>query len=301
MSAFAIYQALANGIVTGCVYALVAMSLVIIFKATDIVNFAVGEVIMVGAYLGALALIYFEFTYVLVFVFAAVGMFAIGALFDGVVLRRVIARARAGQNLLVTLVIATVGLSYVLKGAARPFSFTEEPRRLDPAFPGAPIDLGPLILQRQDIAIVVISMILVVGLFAFFQFTFTGKALRATSQNARAASLVGIPVPAMRVMTWGISCALAGIAGVLIGAKLPMTVDMGGSLILMSFAAAVLGGFTSLPGTIVGGVLLGIVQNLVGITISTHAGGVSPFVVIMLVLIFRPQGLFGGHSGAKKV
>ncbi len=301
MSAFALYQGLANGIVTGCVYALIALSLVIIFKSTEVINFAGGEVVMAGGYLGMLALVYFELNYVLVFLFGAIGMFIVGAAFDRIVLHKVLGRATPGQSILVSLVIATVGLSFALKGVARLFHYTEEVRRMQPAFRGPPIDLGPIFLQRQDIAIVVITVVLMVVLYLFFQFTFIGKALRATSQNPRAAALVGVPVQLMRLLIWGIACALAAVGGILIGAKLPMSVDMGSNVIILSFAAAVLGGFTNLPGAVFGGILLGIIQNLVGVMISSQAIAVAPFVVIMLVLIFRPQGLFGGKVALKKV
>jgi branched-chain amino acid transport system permease protein len=301
VSAFAFYQGLVNGIVTGSVYALIALSLVIIYKSTDTINFAGGEVVMAGGYLGMLALVFFQLNYVFVFAFGAIGMFVIGALFDRIVLHRVLGRATPGKEIFVAMVIATVGLSFAIKGIVRLFPYTDEVRRLDPAFPGRPIDLGPVLLQRQDLAIVVIALGAMIALFLFFQFTFVGKALRATSQNPRAAALIGIPVQSMRMLVWGIACALAAIAGILIGGKLPMSVDMGSNVILLAFAAAVIGGFTNLPGAIVGGILLGIIQNLVGIAISSEAITVAPFVVIMLVLIFRPQGLFGGRAAVKKV
>ena len=301
ISSFALYQALANGIVTGCVYALIALSLVIIFKSTDVINFAGGEVVMVGGYLGMAALVYFELNYFLVFLFGAVGMFIIGALFDRIVLHKVLGRATPGQSILVAMVIATVGLGFAMKGTVRLFHYTEEVRRLTPAFRGPPIELGPVFLQRQDVAIVVIALVLMLALFLFFQFTFIGKALRATSQNPKAAMLIGIPVQVMRLLIWGIACALAGVGGILIGGKLPMSVDMGGNVIILSFAAAVIGGFTNLPGAVFGGIMLGIIQNLVGVTISSQAITVAPFIVIMLVLTLRPQGLFGGQVRIKKV
>jgi branched-chain amino acid transport system permease protein len=228
-------------------------------------------------------------------------MFLVGALFDRIVLDRVLGRATPGKGIFVAVVIATVGLSFAIKGVVRLFPYTDEVRRLQPAFRGPPIEFGPVLLPRQDLAIVVIAVLAMVALFLFFQFTFIGKVLRATSQNPRAAALIGIPVQAMRMLIWGIACALAATGGILIGGKLPMSVDMGSNIVILAFAAAVIGGFTNLPGAIVGGILLGIVQNLVGIMVSSQAITVAPFVVIMLVLIFRPQGLFGGRVAVKKV
>jgi branched-chain amino acid transport system permease protein len=293
-------QAVASGIVTGCVYALIALSLVIVYKSTDVINFAGGEVVMVGGYLGMLALLYFGLPYPAIFLFGALAVFALGALFDRIVLNKVLGRAQPGQSILVAMVIATVGLSYVLKGGVRVVPYTEEVRRLPPLFTGPPIEIGPVILQYQDLAIVGIAVAIMLALWAFFSFTLTGKALRATSQNPRAAALVGVPVRAMRMTVWGIACALSAVAGILLAPKLLMTPDMG-IIVILAFAAAIVGGFSSLPGCIVGGILLGVIQNLVGVLYSSKAISVAPFVVIMLILALRPQGLFGGKVATKKV
>ena len=295
-----ILQSVASGIVTGCVYALIALSVVIIYKSTDVINFAGGEVVMVGAYLGLAGLVYLKLPYTLVFVFAAVVTFVIGALFDRVVLTKVLGRSIPGQSILVAMVIATVGLSYVLKGVVRVFPYTEELRRLPPFLTGEPVFMGAVVLQRQDFAIVAVSTLLMLALWAFFSLTLTGKALRATSQNPRAAALIGIPVRSMRMAVWGIASGLSAVAGILLCSKLALTPDMG-VIVILAFAAAAIGGFTSLPGCIVGGMILGVIQNLVGLFVSSRAISVAPFLVIMLILVFRPQGLFGGPVVAKKV
>ncbi len=295
-----ILQGTASGIVTGCVYALVALSLVIVYKATDVVNFAGGELVMLGGYLGLFLLVYFDLAYPLMFIIAPLLVFAVGALFDRITLNKISGRKLAKHADLVPLVVATIGLSYLLKGAVRVVPYTEEVRRLPPLFKGAPIFLGDVVLQRQDLAIIGITTAIMVALWMFFRFTMIGKALRATSQNARAAALIGIPVRAMRMAVWGLASAIAGVAGVLLAPKLLMTPDMG-SVVMLAFAAAIIGGFTSLPGCVVGGILLGVVQNLVGIFISPQAITVTPFFVIMLVLLIRPQGLFGEAIALKKV
>lgn len=287
-------QAAASGIVTGCVYALVALSLVIVYKSTDVVNFAGGELLMLGGYLGLLALVYFELSYPLMIVAVIVAMFVVGALFERITLATVRGRryAKNAEADLVPMVVATIGLGYLLKGAVRVVPYTEEVRRLPPLVTGPPIFLGDVVLQRQDVAIIAATVVVMLALIVFFGWTATGKALRATSQNPRAAALIGIPVRSMRMIAWGLAAGLAGIAGILLSPKLLMTPDMG-NVVMLAFAAAIIGGFSSLAGCVIGGVALGVVQNLIGVLYSPQAMSVTPFFVIMLVLVLRPQGLFG--------
>jgi branched-chain amino acid transport system permease protein len=293
-------QGIAGGIVSGCVYALIALSLVIVYKSSDVINFAGGEMVMVGGYLGMFALLWLELPYLLIFPFGALMIFIVGALFDRVVLTKVVGRSAHGHSVLVAMIIATVGLSYVLKGVVRVIPYTEEVRRLPPISSGTPIFIGPVVLQHQDIAIVAAAIAIMVALWAFFSFTMAGKALRATSQNPRAAALVGIPVRAMSMTAWGLAAALAGVSGILLAPKLLITPDMGG-IVILALAAAIIGGFVSLPGCVAGGILLGVVQNLIGLYVSSRAISLAPFLVIMVVLLLRPQGLFAGRAVAKKV
>ena len=295
-----VLQGVVSGIVTGCVYAVIGVSLVIIYKSSDVINFAGGEMVMVGGYLGMFALLWLNLPYVFIFPFAALVIFVGGALFDRVVLTRVVGDSVPGHSVLVPMIIATVGLSYALKGIVRLIPYTQDVRRLPPISSGAPIFLGPVVLQLQDIAIIIATFAIMGALWAFFNFTMIGKALRATSQNPRAAALVGIPVRRMSMTAWGLAAALAGIAGILLAPKLLLTPDMG-VIVILALAAAIIGGFVSLPGCVAGGVVLGIVQNLIGIYVSSRAISLAPFLVIMIVLLVRPQGLFAGNVRAKKV
>ena len=287
-------QAAASGVVTGCVYALVALSLVIVYKSTDVVNFAGGELLMLGGYLGLLALVFFELSYPVMIIAVIVAMYAVGALFERITLATVRGR-RYSENAeadLVPMVVATIGLGYLLKGAVRVVPYTEEVRRLPPLLSGPPIFLGDIVLQQQDLAIIGATVVIMLALTAFFGWTRIGKALRATSQNPRAAALIGIPVKSMRMIAWGLAAGLAGIGGILLSPKLLMTPDMG-NVVMLAFAAAIIGGFNSLVGCVVGGVMLGVLQNFIGILFSPQAMSVTPFFVIMLILVLRPQGLFG--------
>lgn len=295
-----VLQGVASGIVTGCVYALVALSLVIVYKSTDVVNFGGGEFVMLGGYLGLFFLVWLDLAYPIMFVLVPVAVFLVGALFDRITLNKVSGRTLAKHVDLVPLVVATIGLSYLLKGAVRVVPFTEEVRSLPPLFTGPPIFIGDIVLQSQDIAIIAVTTLIMIVLWLFFGYTMLGKGLRATSQNVRAAALSGIPVKTMRMAAWGLASGIAGIAGVLLAPKLLMTPDMG-SVVMLGFAAAIIGGFSSLPGCVVGGIVLGVVQNIVGIFVWPQAIAVTPFFVIMLVLLIRPQGFFGEAVTLKKV
>ncbi len=293
-------QAVLSGIVMGCVYALIALSLVLIYKSTDVVNFAAGEFVMIAGYAGLFLLDWFHLNYALMVVLAIALVAVFGALFERTALNRIIGFKYNAEAALVPMVVATIGLSFVLKGVVRVIPSTEEVLRLPPLFAGPPVFIGNLVLQRQDIGIVVVAVLVMIALSLGFNFTATGKALRATSQNPRAAALIGIPVRRMRMLAWGLASALAGISGILLSPKLLMTPDMG-SVVMLGIAASIIGGFTSLAGCVVGGIVLGVVQNLVGIFLSPQAIAVTPFFIIMLVLVVRPNGLFGEAMRLKKV
>jgi len=295
-----ILQGVASGLVTGSVYALIALSLVIVFKSTEVINFAGGEFVMLGAYVAMFFLVFLGLPYIVVVPVTAFIAFAVGSAFDRVVLDRVLGRHRPGQSIMVAMVIATVGLSFAFKGTVRLFSVSDNVRTLPPIFSTDPVFLGEVVLSKQDIAIFLISVAVMLLLFAFFQFTKVGRALRATSENPRAATLVGIPVRRMRTLIWGIAAALSAVAGVLVAPKLLVSPDMGG-VIILAFAAAIIGGFTNVLGVIVGGIVLGVIENLVGLFVSSKAIAIAPFIVIILILMFRPQGLFGGAAPIKKV
>ncbi len=295
-----ILQATLSGIVMGCVYALIALSLVIIYKSTDVVNFAAGEFVMIAGYLGLLLLDHFGLNYPLMVVLTVTLMFAFGALFERTALNKIVGFKYAAEAALVPMVVATIGLSFMLKGAVRVIPSTEEVLRLPPLFSGPPVFFANIVLQRQDIGIVIVAVLVMIALTLGFNFTAIGKALRATSQNPRAAALIGIPVKRMRMMAWGLASGLAGISGILLSPKLLMTPDMG-NVVMLGIAASIVGGFTSLVGCVIGGIVLGVVQNLIGIFVSPQAIAVTPFFIIMLVLVMRPNGLFGEAMRLKKV
>jgi len=288
-------QGVASGIVTGSVYALLAISIVAIFRTTAVANFAVGEIFMAGAYCALYLLVFVKVSPWIAIPATVVVVFGGSALFQAGVLRAV---RRSGGP--INLVIATLGLSYLLKGVVRQTGFGETPRSFPSLVPNHSLTIGSAFLTWLDLAILTAAMLIMVGFFLMFNYTRLGRAMRALGMNQRAAQLVGVDIGRMNTLIWGLSGALSAAAALLIAPKLLLTADMG-TVGTMGFAAAIIGGFSSFPGAVIGGFVIGIAENLVGLFIAAHAIAVTPFVMIILVLVLRPQGIFGGAQEIKKV
>lgn len=291
-----IQQGVASGLVTGSVYALLAIAIVIIYRTTDVANFAGGEFYMAAAYLAffmlAMAALPFWAAVVTTLIVMCIG----AGLFQRIVLRQV----ALARGVSINLVIATLGLSYLVKGIVRSTGFGDTPRTFPSVVPDGSITIGAASVSYLDVAILGAAIAVMALFFWVFKFTKTGRAMRAVGMNRRAAQLVGINLGRVEMMVWCFASAISGIAAILIAPKLLMTAEMG-SVVTMAFAAAIVGGFTSLPGAVIGGFIIGITENMVGLFISSRAINVAPFVIIMLVLIFKPQGLFGGALKVRKV
>ncbi|MEW6644694.1 MAG: branched-chain amino acid ABC transporter permease [Pseudomonadota bacterium] len=289
-------QGVASGLVVGSVYALLALAIVVIFKTSEVPNFAQGEILMAAGYV-ALYLFVFRMVPAIVAIPMTIVLAFVGAaLFRRVVLTKVASASGSPINL----VIATLGLSYVLKGLVRQTGFGDTPRSFPALVSTDSLMIGQASVTHLDLAILGTAIVVMAAFFWMFGYTKLGRAMRAVGMNPKAAQLVGVNLNRIHVIVWGLSGAISAVAALLIAPKLLMTADMG-SIVTLGFAAAIVGGFASLPGAVVGGFLIGIAENLVGLFISSRAIVVAPFVAIMLVLILRPQGLFGGRVTIKKV
>lgn len=283
---------LINGLATGSIYALVAIGFILIYKATDVVNFAQGEFVMASGFISYTLLVLLGLPYYLVFILTV----ALSGLL-GVVLERAVIRPIMDAPVF-SIVIATIGISTILRSVGG-LVFGYDVLPLPPPFSRDHFRMGPLTVNPMDLWIVASSLVLIGALYAFFRFTRTGTAMRATAQNRTAASLMGISVRNIFSLTWAISGALGGVAGVLIAPVVFLDPNLG-YVAIKAFSAAILGGFGSVPGAIVGGMLIGVIENLSGYFFNAGIKNVSPYVVIILVLSVRPSGLFG-LTGAKKV
>lgn len=289
-------QGIASGLVTGAVYALLALAIVIIFRTTEVANFAQGEFYMAAAYLAFFMISIVALPYWIVVPATILGVFVVSGIFQQAVLRH----AQAGKGVAVNLVIATLGLSYLLKGVVRATGFGDTPHSFPSPIPDGSITIGAASVSYLELTILGSAIAVMLFFFVMLTFTRTGRAMRAVGMNRRAAQLVGINLGRIEMLVWAFAGAISAIGAILIAPQLLMTADMG-SVVTTAFAAAIVGGFTSLAGAVVGGFVIGITENLVGLFVSSRAITVAPFIVIMLVLIFMPQGLFGGRTRVKKV
>lgn len=280
-------QTFFGGLIAGSVYALIALSVVIIYKASEVANFGSGELFMLGAYIALLFYGYCGLPYLLAYLLTIVIAFIVGVIFQKLALAPIV----KVKGPVISLVIVTLGLSIFLKGGVRLFKAAEVFQSFPPIFDTKPILFHGIIFTKQGLVVLITSLIIMGVFFMFFRFTRLGKAMMAVSMNAKAASLVGISVKGIYMWIWGIASALGATAGTMIAPIVLIHPDMGG-IVLKAFAAGVIGGFTSLPGAIVGGVLIGVVESLVGVYISTNLIAVTPFILLMVTLIVRPGGLF---------
>jgi branched-chain amino acid transport system permease protein len=279
-------QLIASGLAAGCVYALVALGMTVLYRATTVVNFGHGEFFMAGAFAAYVARESLGLPWL-----AAIPGVCLLLFFIGMAVERGFMRPLAHAPH-IALAMMTVALSFLFKGLSR-FFYGRDIVQLPPLIQGAPVALGGVVLFPQDLLVIGVSIAVVVGFLLFFQRTQTGKIIQAASQNPKGAALVGIDLPLFHGLMWGTAAAVGALAGILIA---PMTLvypDMGGHVLIRAFAAMTLGGFGSLPGAVAGGLTLGVFENLVGGYMNSALVEIAAYLIIIGVLIVRPTGLFG--------
>ncbi len=278
-------QLIVSGIAAGCLYALVAIGLVLIYKATDIVNFAQGESVTVGAYMGWLMVSEFNMPYVPAMLVVLVGSALVGVVVERVAYRPLI------KSPPFTVILATLAIGLLIVNIIR-LIWQDTPRSLPGVLSAEPLEFAGVLITPERLGIMITVVIVVALLMIFFRFSRLGKAMRATAQSQEAASLMGISVPGIFSKTWALGTALGGIAGMLIAPLVGINTELGGVLI-PGFVAAIVGGFTSIPGAIVGGLMVGVLENLGGVYVSSSFKRVTSFVILIAVLMIKPSGLFG--------
>jgi branched-chain amino acid transport system permease protein len=281
-------QQVISGLASGAIYASLAVALVLIYRSTDIVNFAQGEMAMFSTYV-AWQMLQSGAPYWL-----AVGATLSAAFVGGLVIERVVIRPVEGRQEL-TIVIVTIGL-FILINALAGFIWSFQVRGFPSPFPARNVALGAVRVGVPALGILAVVALVVVALFLLFTRTRLGLVLRAVAENPESSRLVGIRVGWMLALGWGLAAAVGAVSGILVAPVLFLSPNMMLSVLIFAFAAATLGGFDSPLGAVVGGLIVGVSENLAGTYIDAIGADlkiVVPILVIVGVLLVRPHGLFG--------
>ena len=283
-------QLLIAGLGIGSIYALVGLGLILAFKGTGVLNFAQGELVAFGAYVALfLSLLGLPYWAILIGTLLASAVF-------GVLLERTLIRPlmKAPEF---TVVVATLAIGLMIKNALR-LSWQENIATLNSPLDGLTFRVGDVSINPQYLWIIGCSLAIMGLLAVFFRRTLIGKAMQAVSQNQDAARLMGVRVDRVFPLTFAVSTAVAALAGVLIAPITGIQAEMG-AVIIKGFVAAILGGFNSLPGCVVGALVLGVLETFGGAFFGGTFKDVTAFVLLIAVLLVRPHGIFGGAEARR--
>ena len=282
-------QLIISGLSFGSLYALIALAMVIIYKTSEVPNFGQGEMAMISTFVAYTLLETYGYSHMISFMGSLLFAVLLGIFLEFVFLRR------AKDPNILSLILITLGFEMVLYGVA---SWKWGADQRDLSFPVSDFDiinLGPAVLSYLNIATLVVTLLLMFILFLFFKYTKVGIAMKATQQNATAARINGIRTNRILSITWAMSSVIWAVAGILLAPIATLDPNLMLDPLLKGFASAVLGGMTTLVGAALGGYILGIVENLFGGYVSLEFKSVVAFGLIVLVLCFKPSGLFAKH------
>ncbi|OQY65786.1 MAG: branched-chain amino acid ABC transporter permease [Rhodocyclaceae bacterium UTPRO2] len=292
-------QLVASGIAQGCIYGLIALGFVLIYKATETINFAQGDLMMLGGFLGLTGTTAMGLPFWAAFFAALVVM-----LFFGMALERAVLRPLLGQPAF-TVVMVTIGVGYLARGLVTMIpQWGTDTHALPVPYKDQIVSLGGngadggLIMSMEHVVVIVVTAALILALYLLFKHTKIGIAMQATSQNQLAAFYMGIPVRRINMLVWGISAAVSACAGLLLAPITFVHANMG-FIGLKAFPAAVVGGFGSIPGALVGGLIIGVVETLSGFYLPEGFKDIAAYLVVLVMLAVKPNGLFGENLRKK--
>jgi branched-chain amino acid transport system permease protein len=280
-------QVIFSGIAQGCIYGLIALGFVLIYKATETVSFAQGELMMLGAFCGLACVSWLGLPFWLSIPAAMMAMAVLGWLTERVVIRPVL-----GQPAF-SIVMLTIGIGYVARGLITMIpDIGTETLAFPVPYKDTVFNVGGVVLGVTQVVVVLATAALSLMLYLVFRYSRVGIAMQAASQNQLAAYYMGIPVKRLNGMVWALAAAVAAVAGLLLAPITFVHANMG-FIGLKAFPAAVVGGFGSLPGAIVGGVIIGVVEALAGFWLPEGFKDIAAYIVVLLMLVLKPNGLFG--------
>jgi branched-chain amino acid transport system permease protein len=283
-------QILVGGVATGCIYAIVGLGFTLVYRSIRMVNFAQGQVFMAGTFLGLVIANHFELPAVPLILAVGAIAFIIGLIVEKLIFRRLYHNHEV-------FIVGSIGLGIALTNAIR--IFFPEPVPFPKVFGTGIVSFEGAFFQISYVWVVGLTVLLVISLHVLFAYTKIGRGMRAVSADAEMAAAVGVDVRRAIAQTFGLSFAVAAIAGVLIGPLYFVSFDMGDMIGLKAFSAAVFGGINSIPGTIMGGVIIGLLENIAGGYLSSAYKDLVAFVILLLTLLMRPNGLLGTETPVK--
>lgn len=279
-------QLVMSGLATGSLYALTAIAVVVVFRNTRTINLAQGDFSMIGAFLALIFLKSFGFNYYVTIFLVVVCIVALGILTERVVMRPI-----ADSDWL-TLFTATLGVYYILHGVAG-WLWGRDTKAFPVTFDPTPVQIFGTIVSEGHLMNIAWASGIGVVLFVFFRYTKQGIAMRAVTDDPETAELMGIPVRFIVMLTWGMAGFLAAFAGILIAPILYVSPQMMDEVLIKGYVAAVFGGLYSIPGAVIGALMIGVAENISGGYLGSHYKTATAFAMIVALLALRPQGLFG--------
>jgi branched-chain amino acid transport system permease protein len=283
------FQLIVSGISIGSIYALVALAMVIIYKTSEVPNFAQGEMAMLSTFVAFMLLASYGKSFLVSFTGALIFAIALGVFLEFVFLRR------AKDPNVLSLILITLGFEMMIYGVASWKWGAEQQSFPFPVSDYDIVNVGPAVVSYLNIVTLLVTLLLMLILFLFFRYTKVGIAMKATQQNMLAARINGIRANRILSITWGMSSLIGAMAGMMLAPIATLDPNLMLDPLLKGFASAVLGGMTTLVGSALGGYILGIIETLFGGYISLQFKSIVAFLIIVLVLCFRPSGLFAKH------
>ena len=285
MTTSVLVQALLNGFGLAMAYVLVALGLTLIFSILEIINFAHGEFYMLGAFVAYLTFTLVNVPYIVAVIAAIVVVGLAGALAERLVFRHL-----RGKTL--NAFIVSLGLLWVMQAGAQ-IAFGIQDKAVPSAFSGV-LRFGGVFISFERVAVTLCAVVLIVALYAFLEWTRTGRAMRATAQDPDGAALQGVNIEGMSMLGFALGCALAGASGALLAPIFSVGPWMGALPVVKAFIIIIVGGMGSLPGAVLGGLMLGVVEGVGTLFFSSAAVNMLGFLLVIAVLLLRPRGLVGG-------
>ncbi len=279
-------QQIMSGLATGSLYALTAIAVVVVFRNTRTINLAQGDFAMIGAFLGVFFLKELGLNY-----YATIALVVACCMLLGILVERVVMRPVADSDWL-TLFTATLGVYYILHGLAG-WIWGRDTKAFPVTFDPTPVEIFGALVSKGHLANMAWAAAIGLGLYLFFKYTRQGIAMQAVTDDPETAKLMGIPVRFIVLLTWAMAGMLAAFVGVLIAPIIYVSPQMMDEVLVKGYVAAVFGGLYSIPGAVVGALMIGVAENLAGGYLGSHYKTVTAFAMIVILLAFRPQGLFG--------